>query len=168
MAGVKMNDIETRLQKRLDIEPDTLYSDALTAIQGARALNVEYAAALELCERQVTELMREIERMRFGDVTAEEEEADRVALKRFQEHLGRQLREAEEKGRVATRIEWRGYLRKAIMRERELRKENARLQTIVTAARAVHTAYHGDPAVVSLAAAWAALEAALEEAGDGA
>lgn len=51
-----IDDIETRLQQRLDIEPDTLYSDALTAIQGARALNVEYAAALKMCERRNEQL----------------------------------------------------------------------------------------------------------------
>lgn len=56
---------------------------------------------------------------------------------------------------------------RALITERDaLTRENARLQTIVAAARAVHTAYHGDPAVISLAAAWAALEAAIEGVDD--
>lgn len=88
-----IDDIETRLQRRLDIEPDTLMRDALTAIQGARALCAEYQAALRMCERRV-----------------------------------------------------------------------ARLRSVALAFRA---AYYGDPAVLSLAAAWAALEAALGGDGDG-
>lgn len=170
--------ITASLERRLHTTPhDMMVSEALIAIRaliterdGARALCAEYGAALGMCERRVEELTKAIERLRFGDVTAEEEEADRVAVKRFQDHLRRQLREAEERGRVATRIEWRGYLRKAIMRVRTVRSENARLRAVVTAAHAFRATWFGNPALfpdgpLAIGAAWTDLDDALAALG---
>lgn len=94
----------------------------------AAAKETETAQAWEQAGSDRTELniaLLEIDRLKkelYGDPTENELEADRVAIQRFQAHLAQDLQAAEERGRVATRIEWRGYLRKAIRRERELRQ----------------------------------------------
>lgn len=85
-------------------------------VDGAHYTPVEIKAALTKLEEVASE---------------DELAADRAALARFQERLAADLRAAEERGRVQTRIEWRGYLRKAIRRERALRAERDELRGII-------------------------------------
>ena len=87
-----------------------------------------YSAHDATADALLDEAAAAIEKLLYGDPTEDEREADRAALQRFQERLAADMRTAEERGRVATRIEWRGYLRKAIGRERALRAEVERLR----------------------------------------
>src|SRR5512147_1241446 len=109
------DDLRNRLRRYCTSAPhDTLACDALAEI-----------------ERQA----QEIAALRKNDeiLSAAEEEADRIAIARFQQRLADDFRAAEERGRVATRIEWRGYLRRAIKRERELRAEVGQLRAALDA-----------------------------------
>ena len=97
-------------------------SDLPTRLRAYRAHDATADALLD-------EAAAALEKYMYGDPAEDEQEADRVAIQRFQDRLASDLRAAEERGRVSTRIEWRGYLRKAIGRERELRDANAQLET---------------------------------------
>lgn len=83
--------------------------------------------------------------------------ADRAALKRLQERIAQDLRAAEERGRVRTRIEWRGYLRTCIERDRSLRDRLSRLEDACRAVFQYLIRTHGSED------AQAALRAALED-----